>query len=365
MTATRRRIAGQPMSAGSARIADGAGRAWTTENAPSRLPLRPASRLTFAEASADRGAINLRRSVLGAIANLGRAIRVRQPPEIEKHAICVRSYFAAEIATRMDAPTPRPLFAISRPQFAATKKCTGAVAPSSGFLTDLRRSGCRSGDHQPQVLLPRCNHHSRGWSSEVKCSLDRSSRKLRILHRAAATDCASAHDALERLGPGIRRAGPRSSTLPAGLPLRVPSPGDASSSGAPCSAQSGIYAAAAAGGKARTARLSRKLRPSGEDMAANPSRHVVVTGAGTGIGRAIARRLDRDGASLTLLARDRRPLEADSSTARRSSARRHVRHPRPEQGREGVRRRAEQLGPVNALVACSRHRRWERRRGGR
>ena len=42
------------------------------------------------------------------------------------------------------------------------KKCTGAVAPSSGFLTDLRRSGCRSGDHQPQVLLPRCNHHSRG-----------------------------------------------------------------------------------------------------------------------------------------------------------------------------------------------------------
>ena len=42
------------------------------------------------------------------------------------------------------------------------KKSTGAVAPSSGFLTDLRRSGCRSGDHQPQVLLPRCNHHSRG-----------------------------------------------------------------------------------------------------------------------------------------------------------------------------------------------------------
>jgi NAD(P)-dependent dehydrogenase (short-subunit alcohol dehydrogenase family) len=36
-------------------------------------------------------------------------------------------------------------------------------------------------------------------------------------------------------------------------------------------------------------------------MAAKPPRHVVVTGAGTGIGRAIARRLDRDGASLTLL----------------------------------------------------------------
>jgi NAD(P)-dependent dehydrogenase (short-subunit alcohol dehydrogenase family) len=38
-------------------------------------------------------------------------------------------------------------------------------------------------------------------------------------------------------------------------------------------------------------------------------KHVVVTGAGTGIGRAIARRLAREGASLTLLARDRERLE--------------------------------------------------------
>ena len=44
-----------------------------------------------------------------------------------------------------------------------------------------------------------------------------------------------------------------------------------------------------------------------------PSRHIVVTGAGTGIGRAIARRLDRDGASLTLLARDRERLEVTAA----------------------------------------------------
>ena len=50
----------------------------TTENAPSRLPLRPASRLTFAEASADRGTINLRCSVLGALGNLGRRFARRQ-----------------------------------------------------------------------------------------------------------------------------------------------------------------------------------------------------------------------------------------------------------------------------------------------
>ena len=73
----------------------------------------------------------------------------------------------------------------SRSNFAPHKKCTGAVAPSSGFLTDLRRSGCRSGDHQPQVLLPRCNHHSRGARArQVKWVLDRSFRKLRTLHRA-------------------------------------------------------------------------------------------------------------------------------------------------------------------------------------
>ena len=43
------------------------------ENAPSRWRLRPASRLTSAEAAADRRAINLGRSVLGASRTLGSA----------------------------------------------------------------------------------------------------------------------------------------------------------------------------------------------------------------------------------------------------------------------------------------------------
>lgn len=43
-------------------------------------------------------------------------------------------------------------------------------------------------------------------------------------------------------------------------------------------------------------------------------RHVVLTGASGGIGRAIAARLDRDGAVLTLLARDRGRLEETASS---------------------------------------------------
>ena len=77
-------------------------------------------------------------------------------------------------------------------------------------------------------------------------------------------------------------------------------------------------------------------------MAAKPSRHIVVTGAGTGIGRAIARRLDRDGASLTLLARDRDRLEATAALLEQPTHVVALRHPRPGQGREGVRRRGRE-----------------------
>jgi NAD(P)-dependent dehydrogenase (short-subunit alcohol dehydrogenase family) len=88
-------------------------------------------------------------------------------------------------------------------------------------------------------------------------------------------------------------------------------------------------------------------------MSTNASRHVVVTGAGTGIGRAIARRLGRDGAPLTLLARDRDRLEA---TAAMLEGPTHVAacdirdRGKVEKAFAGA---AERLGPVHALVACS------------
>ena len=82
-------------------------------------------------------------------------------------------------------------------------------------------------------------------------------------------------------------------------------------------------------------------------------RHIVVTGGGTGIGRAIARRLAHDGASLTLLARDSDRLGATAATLDHPT---HVvacdirDRSKVEKAFAGA---AERLGPIHALVACS------------
>ena len=82
-------------------------------------------------------------------------------------------------------------------------------------------------------------------------------------------------------------------------------------------------------------------------------RHVVVSGAGTGIGLAIARRLAREGASLTLLARDAARLER---TAAALSVPTHVAACDITDRRRVERafaQAARALGPVAALVAAS------------
>lgn len=82
-------------------------------------------------------------------------------------------------------------------------------------------------------------------------------------------------------------------------------------------------------------------------------KHVVVTGAGRGIGRAVAHRLARGGASLTLLARDRERLE---ETAALLDVDVHV-APCDIGDRAKVDKAfaaaAGALGPIHALVAVS------------
>src|SRR6185503_3521271 len=81
-------------------------------------------------------------------------------------------------------------------------------------------------------------------------------------------------------------------------------------------------------------------------------KHVVVTGAGTGIGRAIALRLAREGASLTLLAWDEENLR---ETASRIEGVTHVETCDVRERRRVDRafsRAADALGPVHGLVTC-------------
>ncbi len=67
------------------------------------------------------------------------------------------------------------------------------------------------------------------------------------------------------------------------------------------------------GSQAIHAEKGRKLRRTSEGL---EGQHLVVTGAGSGIGRAVAVRLAAEGATLTLVARDRARLEAVAGTLR-------------------------------------------------
>jgi NAD(P)-dependent dehydrogenase (short-subunit alcohol dehydrogenase family) len=90
---------------------------------------------------------------------------------------------------------------------------------------------------------------------------------------------------------------------------------------------------------------------SGEVVAELDGRHLVVTVAGTGIGLAIARRVSRDGASLTLLGRDEDRLRAAASSPVGPTrvAPCDIRQRKAVDGAFGL--AVSALGPIQALVA--------------
>lgn len=82
-------------------------------------------------------------------------------------------------------------------------------------------------------------------------------------------------------------------------------------------------------------------------------RHIVVTGAGTGIGRAVAERLGAAGASLTLLARDEARLEAVAEALPTMTRVEACDIRRRGDVDAAFARAADALGPIDALVAVS------------
>jgi len=82
-------------------------------------------------------------------------------------------------------------------------------------------------------------------------------------------------------------------------------------------------------------------------------KHVVVTGAGTGIGRAIALRLAREGAALTLVARGRERLEATAASIGGPVRVEPCDVRQRRRVEKSMTRAAGALGPIHALVAAS------------
>ena len=151
------------------------------------------------------------------------------------------------------------------------KKCTEPVAPSSGFPTDIRRSGCRSESHQPRTLRTRCTRDSRDRAGGRQGSLERRSRKLRSFlfaqdRTALCRACSTVREERrpDPCGPGRTQSSPsRERFRPPSrrtFRFRVVLLGRLRPTGAPCSAHAGLYDSGRVLSRGYRPETSRKLR---------------------------------------------------------------------------------------------------------
>jgi hypothetical protein len=268
-----------------------------TKKAPSRWRLRPAIRLTSAEASATRRAINLGRSVLGAATTLGDAqASVKHPrerisrnfrPRLRARAWHRDVPIRQRCLPRRQEPGSDPRHGpngrgevcrerVDRSTTAhatrrrSTKKCTEPVTPSSGFPTDLRRSDCHSESHQPRALRTRCTQDSRAWTrgrqgpsgNQLSQIATFSFHKGQTAHRCACSSDLREEKAAGPEGPAAdspsrERFRPPSRRT---FRFRVVLLGGLRPTGAPCSAQAGHYASRTGPTRASAKEILRYLR---------------------------------------------------------------------------------------------------------
>jgi hypothetical protein len=121
----------------------------------------------------------------------------------------------------------------------STTKCTEPVAPSSGFPTDRRRTGCHSESHQPRTLRTRCIADSRGPPGGPSRHPNRNFSQIAIFsfrNGQTATRTLCSRSVREEKRPSamarpqrFAEPGTLSSTFPTNLPLPRSAPRGASS----------------------------------------------------------------------------------------------------------------------------------------
>ena len=178
-------------------------------------------------------AFNLRRSVLGALGNLPADLafvkhscdqlcrKLRQSRwDQNSRCSCDRECERLQwMCSAREGGDPSAGFRVCGILPANKRKRTEAVAPSSGFPTDRRRSDCLSEGHQPQALRPRCTWDTTARFTPRQVGTDPRNPQFATFSLQTAQDCVSPPVLYLKRTKKFAEPGALSSTSPADLPL--------------------------------------------------------------------------------------------------------------------------------------------------